>query len=96
LAECISNNAAKSRSNRRTEATFVHIKNDTRIIVIVQLDISINYLVVKSEGETVFEGFNHSSDVEGESTEGPSLIVQAHQVAVSPRPPNTIRESESM
>ncbi|MCI51341.1 hypothetical protein A2U01_0072585, partial [Trifolium medium] len=34
--------------------------------------------------------------VEGEPTEGPSLIVQTHQVPVSTRPPDTSRESESL
>ncbi|MCI68116.1 hypothetical protein A2U01_0089375, partial [Trifolium medium] len=39
----------------------------------------------------VSEAFDHSSDVEGEPTEGQNLIVQTHQVPVSPRPPDTIQ-----
>jgi hypothetical protein len=42
LSESVSNNASKSRSNERTKTTSIHIKNDTKIVIIVPLDISIN------------------------------------------------------
>jgi hypothetical protein len=42
VPESVSNNATKSGSNWRTSATSIHIKNDTRIVIIVPLDMSIS------------------------------------------------------
>jgi hypothetical protein len=50
--------------NGGTKATEIHIKNDTRMVIIVPLDISSNYLVIKNMREALPGGFNHSLDVE--------------------------------
>jgi hypothetical protein len=61
-------NVVKSKLNGRAGTTSVHNKNETRKVIIVPLDIFINYIVVKSMGEAVSEGFHHSSNVEGDMT----------------------------
>jgi hypothetical protein len=68
VTEGVSNSTAKSRSNRGTEATSIYIKNDTRIVTIILLDISINQPDVRNEGEAVSEGVDHSLDVDRELT----------------------------
>jgi hypothetical protein len=49
----VSKNAFKSRLNGRTKAIDIHIKKDTRMVIIVPLDISSNYLVIKNMREAL-------------------------------------------
>jgi len=72
----ISDNSTKTSLHGCTQATTIDIKYDTRVIIIVPSNESINLINLKIIFETKFERIYHTVNVVGETTESPGLVVK--------------------